>query len=430
MRRFRRRAARPPHLVKLAEALISERGEASGVALAGELLTAYAALPAAERLRFLELLADAQFGPDAARLDAAIAAYRKEPSAAAAADLHAAAEPRRQELIRRLNLAPGGTARLVAMREDVLGNLREAVRLAPLDGDFVHLFSSWFNRGFLVLRRIDWTTPAHVLEKIIRYEAVHKIASWDDLRRRIQPADRRCFGFFHPALEDEPLIFVEVALTDGVPEAIGPLLAEGRQSIDPRRAGTATFYSISNCQAGLRGVSFGNFLIKQVVEELRRDLPALKTFVTLSPVPGFMGWLAQERAKAATPFLSAEDKLALAALDRPGWHHDEAAAARLRAVLLPALARYFLEARGAEGRVPDPVGRFHLNNGARLQQLNWLGDVSPRGLAQSAGMMVNYLYDLRHIEQNHEDFVKRGEVAASSSLRKLLRAGRSGGHRR
>ena len=424
IRRFGRRNPRASGLVKMAESLISERGEASGVALASELLTGYDALAADEKLRFLQMLSD-QFGPDPERLERAIVQYRATQSAAAAGALHAAAEPRRQEVIRRLNLAPGGTGKLVAMRENVLAHLPKVPGLAPLDADFVHLFSSWFNRGFLVLRRIDWATPAHVLEKIIRYEAVHEISSWDDLRRRIQPADRRCFAFFHPALADEPLIFVEVALTEGVPGAIGPLLAEQRRSMDPHRASTAVFYSISNCQDGLRGVSFGNFLIKQVVEELKRDLPSLRTFVTLSPIPGFMPWLKMERDKPDSEHLSAEDRQTLSDLDRTAWHRDAVTAARLRPVLLSALARYFFKARTASGRVIDPVARFHLGNGARLEQFNWLGDPSPKGLAQSAGMMVNYLYDPRHIEQNHEDFVKNGEVAAAGSLRKLLRGSRS-----
>jgi malonyl-CoA decarboxylase len=417
IRRFGRRNTRPAGLLKLAEALISERGEASGVALAAELLSAYEALKPEDRLRFLQLLSD-RFGPDAARLQGAIERYQANPGPAAAAALHAAAEARRQEVIRRLNLAPHGTASLVRMREDELGNLNRFPELELLDADFVHLFSSWFNRGFLVLRRIDWATPAHILEKIIRYEAVHEIASWEDLRRRIQPPDRRCFAFFHPALDDEPLIFVEVALTDKIPASIGDVLAEERRPIETQRATTAVFYSISNCQEGLKGVSFGNFLIKQVVEELKRDVPSLRTFVTLSPVPGFMRWLQAERANEKSTHL--KDKAALAALDRPDWARDSAAAAKLKPVLLAALARYFFTVRTSSGKVLDPVARFHLGNGARLEQFDWLGDPSPKGLAQSAGLMVNYLYDPKRIEQNHENFVKLGKIAASGSLRRLL----------
>ena len=266
-----------------------------------EILAKYAELTTGPRIAFFEALAS-RFGPDRARLDAAIAAWRQHPSDKTAAEIHAAAEPRRQELLRRLNLAPGGTAALVRMREQLLDAIDHRDDLKAVDADFVHLFSSWFNRGFLVLRRIDWSTPAMILEKIIRYEAVHRIRSWDDLRRRIDPPDRRCYAFFHPALVDEPLIFVEVALSREIPDAIAPILSVQREGVEPEKATTAAFYSISNCQRGLAGVSFGNFLIKQVVEEISRENPRLKTFVTLSPAPDFARWLdarAQDRKLAA-----------------------------------------------------------------------------------------------------------------------------------
>src|SRR5512139_46609 len=301
-------------LVKLADALLSERGESSGVALAGELLYAYASRTSEQRIDFLLKLAG-RFGADRARLDRAIDRYRNDPSAANGIALHVAAESRRQELLRRLNLAPGGTEQLVRMREDVLGAAVVHPELEPVDADFQHLFASWFNRGFLELKRIDWNMPALVLERIIRYEAVHEITSWDDLRRRIDPDDRRCFAFFHPRLPGEPLIFVEVALAREMPEAIAPLLAAERRPIAARRATTAVFYSISNCQDGLRGVPLGNFLIKQVVEVLKRELPGLRTFVTLSPVPGFMGWLSRERSARASGWLNDADRRAIAAID-------------------------------------------------------------------------------------------------------------------
>ena len=273
-------------LPALGEVLISRRGEASGVALAQALLAGYAAAEPAERLEFLKALAD-RFGPDRRRVEIAWEAMRNSEDSDAIEDLHAAAEPRRQELVRRLNLAPGGTSALVRMREELLGYLPANPELRRVDDDFGHLFSSWFNRGFLVLRPIDWTTPANILEKIIRYEAVHAIQNWDDLRNRLEPEDRRCYGFFHPQLVDEPLIFVEVALTRAIPNAVGPLLDLSRTPTPASETTTAVFYSISNTQKGLGGVSFGNFLIKQVVENLKRELPNLKTFVTLSPVPGF-----------------------------------------------------------------------------------------------------------------------------------------------
>ncbi len=244
-------------------------------------------------------------------------------------------------MIRRLNRAPGGTSELVSMRADLLHLMKGNKELAALDRDVVHLLSSWFNRGFLVLRRIDWSTPANILEQIIRYEAVHEIRDWNDLRRRIDPIDRRCYAFFHPALNDEPLIFVEVALTETIPGAIAPLLAEQRQPVPIERARTAVFYSISNTQRGLGGISFGSFLIKQVVEELRRELPKLDTFVTLSPVPGFMTWLKQ----ADDVSLSEDDRLTLEILDRPDWFENPELAGQLRGLLEPLAAHYFLKAR-------------------------------------------------------------------------------------
>ncbi|UEM05976.1 malonyl-CoA decarboxylase [Skermanella rosea] len=411
----------PADLATLCEALLSGRGEASGVALAGEILAHWRKLDSDARRAFLILLAE-RFGPDKARLERAIEGYHASGDAKTILALHKAAEPRRQEVIRRLNLAPCGTEALVRIREELTRHLGSHPDLAALDADFVHLFSSWFNRGFLVLRRIDWTTPANILEKIIRYEAVHTIRDWNDLRRRLEPTDRRCFGFFHPQLVDEPLIFVQVALSKDIPSAIGTLLAEDRQPIPADEATTAVFYSISNCQEGLRGVSFGNFLIKQVVEDLKRELPGLTTFVTLSPVPGFAGWLARERADGASTMLTSDDRSTLEALDRPGWHTDPAVRDKVQAVLTPAAACYLLKAKSPSGKPVDPVAKFHLGNGARLERLNSLGDLSERGLRQAHGLMVNYLYKLDDIETNHERFAAQGEVVASSAVRKLLRA--------
>jgi malonyl-CoA decarboxylase len=414
-------AARSASLVELCEELLSGRGEASGVALAREILSVYDGLTTGPRIAFFEALAT-RFSVDRERIDAAVDAWTREGSDEAAAELHLAAEPRRQELFRRLNLAPGGTAALVSMREDLMDALVRREDLAPVDQDFVHLFSSWFNRGFLVLRHIDWSTPAIVLEKIIRYEAVHQIRDWDDLRRRIDPPDRRCYAFFHPALNDEPLIFVEVAFTGAIPNAIGPILAKSSDAIVPGRATTAVFYSISNCQRGLSGVSFGNFLIKQVVEEISREFSRLQTFVTLSPVPGFAKWLARERL-SENPVLTPEDLAPLAELDQPGWWQD-GAAERLEEPLLRAAATYFVSAKGRGGLPLDPVARFHLGNGARLEQLDFLADLSEKGLAQSHGLMVNYQYDLDDIEKNHEAFAENRTVVAASGIRRLARTPR------
>jgi malonyl-CoA decarboxylase len=407
-------------LLALAQKLLTGRGEASGVAIAATILGSYGALSEARKREFLFGLAS-RFTPDLAALGAAARAFLDRPDDLEASRLIVAAEPRRQELVRRLNHAPGGTLALVRMREDLLGLLSGNPELAAVDRDFLHLFASWFNRGFLVLRRIDWTTPANILEKIIRYEAVHAIHGWDDLRRRLEPPDRRLYAFFHPALGDEPLIFVEVALTSSTPTAIAPLLAGERPGIAPHAATTAVFYSISNAQRGLSGVSFGNFLIKQVVEDLRREWPNLATFVTLSPVPGFADWLDRERANEASLILPPEARRALAFLDRPNWTEKAAAVEAVNRVLASLAAHYFVHARTASGRIVDPVARFHLGNGARLERINLNGDNSDAGLRQSHGLMVNYVYDLADIESNHEAFANRNELVASAGVRRLAR---------
>jgi len=412
--------ASPEEALRQAEALVSGRGEATGVAIAKNILAAYQSFGADDRTKFV-LGITGRFGADLARLAKTIEQHTAAPDAVSAGLIHKASEPRRQELIRRLNLAPGGTPALVKMREDVLARLKQWPELKALDDDFVHLFSSWFNRGFLVLRRIDWSTPANILEKIIRYEAVHAIEGWEDLRRRLEPADRRLYAFFHPALVDEPLIFVEVALAEQIPSAIAPLLAEKRAALPIAAVKTAVFYSISNAQAGLAGVSFGNFLIKQVVEDLKRELPQLETFVTLSPVPGFAKWLDEERKKAANLAILAEDARVMAMLDKPNWPDNAAGIDAVSNVLQALAAHYFLKAKDGHGRVVDPVARFHLGNGARLERINIAGDISAKGMQQSCGLMVNYLYDLKNIEINHEAFANRGEVAASSAIRKSLR---------
>ncbi|MFZ0027105.1 MAG: malonyl-CoA decarboxylase [Pseudolabrys sp.] len=415
-------AARSENLVELCEDLLSGRGEASGVARAREILGHYAELTTGPRIAFFEALAE-RFGTDPARLEQAIASWRVNPSDLTAAEVHAASEPRRQELFRRLNLAPGGTVALVRMREQLMDSLGHRQKdLAAVDADFIHLFSSWFNRGFLVLRHIDWSTPAIVLEKIIRYEAVHEIRGWDDLRRRIDPPDRRCYAFFHPALVDDPLIFVEVAVEREIPGAIAPILASGRQQfVEPDKARIAVFYSISNCQRGLTGVSFGNFLIKQVVEEICRELPKLTTFVTLSPVSGFARWLAGELKDENSSAINAGDRITFELLDRPHWWTDPEIFSQLEGPLMRAAAWYFLRARNRRGTPVDPVARFHLGNGARLERINWLADTSERAIEQAYGLMVNYQYDLDHIEKNHEAYAEGRTVVASGAVQRLLR---------
>ena len=406
-------------LERVCENLISRRGEASGMALAGDILERWRRSDESDRRAFMAMLLE-KFGPDPERLERAIEAYREERTPQTLRELHAAAEPRRQELIRRLNLAPNGIATLVKMREALLKQKADQPDLEAVDADFSHLFGSWFNRGFLVLTPIDWSAPANVLEKIIRYEAVHEIGDWDELRRRLDPEDRRCFAFFHPQLVDEPLIFVEVALTKSISGSISELLNEGRAPIRAEDATTAVFYSISNCQEGLRGISFGNFLIKQVVEELRRDLPRLETFATLSPLPRFANWLASEM-ETSSGALTETDRASLALLEQSNWPDDPETRRAIEAAMMPAIAHYLLRTRNQHRLPIDPVARFHLGNGARLERINFLADRSPRAMRQSHGAMVNYLYKLDDIETNHEAFIERGEVVAASAVRRLLR---------
>ncbi|WMS44109.1 malonyl-CoA decarboxylase family protein [Acuticoccus sp. MNP-M23] len=418
-RRKPRRASRET-LVEMIEALLGGRGEASATEKAGDFLRAYRDLDYAGRTFVFRTLAH-DYGPHAETLKAAAEAYIAAPGEAAAKALQKAAEPRRVELFRRLNNITGGTQALVALRLELMERIAHHPDLWVVDDDLKRLFNAWFNRGFLDLREIDWQTSAAILEKIIRYEAVHAINGWDDLRRRIDVPDRRLFGFFHPRLGDEPLIFVEVALSGAIPTAIGPVLAEDRTPIDPRAATTATFYSISNCQDGLRGISFGSFLIKQVAGDLARELPNLKTFVTLSPVPGFAKWLREEAARP-TSAVDTPTRDLLERLDHdPAFLTDPALAKAAEVALMPLAAHYLTVARDAKGRVIDPVARFHLGNGARLEQIDFNADPSERGIKNAFGMMVNYRYVLADVEKNHEAFVGDGKVIATPAITKLAR---------
>ena len=393
--------------------LLSDRGEVSGAAIAREALAAYRDLDTAYLPAFFSMLA-ADFSPSEAALRHAAERYLAQPSAAHLLHLQEAATSPRQELFRRLNQAPEGTATLVDTREHLQRGLANHPDWQVIDADLVHLFNSWFNRGFLTLQRIDWHTPAIVLEKLIEYEAVHEISGWRDLRRRLQ-GDRRCFAFFHPALPDEPLIFIEVALVKGISSAIQPLIDVDAPVADPEKADTAVFYSITNCQPGLRGVSFGNLLIKQVAQRLGVEFPRIKTFSTLSPIPGFTAWLSSN-AKDITQAA----RSAIQALSTPGWHQQPALSAAMQKELIPLCAHFLLHAV-RDSAPADPVARFHLGNGARAERLNWLADTSARGLKNCAGMMVNYVYHLDQIEDNHELYVREHRVAATHELRRLAR---------
>mgnify|MGYP001295637849 FL=1 len=397
-RPFKRGGSKKGSISKLCLSLLSEVTEVSGLQLAGVILEKYHELDEKGRLDFFSFLnKDLDIDPDL--LVSLAQKYQETQSPEIFKRLSEASEPRRKELFRRLNHAPGATADLVKMREQLLSLLRENPSYARTDFDFIHLLRSWFNRGFLVLRQITWDTSASILEKIVEYEAVHEIKNLEDLRRRLLPKDRRCFAFFHPSMPDDPLIFVEVALTNGVATSIQKVLSESREEIDLQGANSAIFYSISNCQEGLSGISFGNSLIKQVAQDLSREMPHLKTFVTLSPIPGLTKWIKDEGLEKL-----AEDQ----------------------GMLKQITAHYLVEAKGKNRRPIDPVAKFHLGNGAIIHQINIDADLSEKGLLQSKGVMVNYLYDLSKISQNVELFSKEGDISANTTIKALSRqAGRN-----
>jgi malonyl-CoA decarboxylase len=390
------RQASGESLLDLAEALLSLRGRASGPALASAFFDLYEASDLAARQEFLAKVHGAH-PADAEAIDKAITAWGEKRDEAAARALHKATESPSQKLIRLLNLAPQGTERLIGMREDLLAGPLGDGGLAAFDRDLEGAFANWFNAGFLELRRVAWDSPARVLERIIQYEAVHEIHGWDDLRRRVEPIDRRCYGFFHPQMMDDPLIFVEVALTNELPSAIHQIIAEERDLVQPRDATCAIFYSINNCRNGLKGIPFGNYLIKRVVGLLREELPQLQTFATLSPTPGFAKWLTKAQGDGS-PVPPSRELRGLA-------------------------ARYLVQAKGKGGQPLDPVARFHLGNGARLEAVHANADLSENGQRQAHGVMVNYVYDLGEIEANHFALTELGTVVTSKAVQALLEEG-------
>ena len=388
--------------------LLHHRGEASGLALACEVIADYQALDGANQLLFFEALAR-EFDADSDAVVTAAGHYKANPNPDQLAALARAVEAPRVKLFRRMNMAPDATAVLVKMRGALLSLLSEHPELQRVDSDLKHQFISWFNRGFLELRTIDWNSPAAVLEKIIQYESVHAIQGWNDLRSRLRE-NRMCFAFFHPAMPDDPLVFVEVALTTGVPDAIAPLIDKTAEPPHEKNLDTVVFYSISNCHPGLAGVSFGNFLIKQVVEEVGKRYPQTKRYVTLSPIPGFCRWLAERQDDLDVDIheLRSLAKVQGADTTDPRWE-----------ATLTLCAQYLVRER-AQHLALDPVARFHLGNGASLHAIHWAADLSEKGLQQSIGLMVNYLYDLDSIEENHDAYFDQGQVATSRAVTRLL----------
>lgn len=401
------------------EELLRKEGEATSLAQASYILDRYQNLSVEEKRDFfLEILQ--HFGTNDAALEKAVEAWKQNKSSSSSRALHFASEPRSQHLIRRLNQAPNATLKLVNMRSDLLGFVRSHAELKALDQDFSHLFVSWFNRGFLQLERIDWETSAAVLEKIIAYEAVHEIRRWKDLRLRVAAPDRRLYAYFHPALGMEPLIFVEVAITAKTPEAIAPILCDERTHLNPNEATTAVFYSISNCQSGLKGISFGNFLIKQVVESLHREFPNLKTFVTLSPVPGFRKWSLAQPSNP-DPLTTKQDLAFIVQLEKAKADGTLLAFISSDNKLKKLAAKYLVATRSPRGGASDPVSRFHLGNGARLENIHSTADVSPNGLDNAWGCMVNYQYTVADIEKNHEAYSNGDDIIISPTVHSLLK---------
>jgi malonyl-CoA decarboxylase len=396
-------------LVILCHTLLSERGGVAGAHIATEALAIYRLLDQPGRRAFFDIL-NQGFSPNPDDVSAAADAYRKDPSSDNLFHLQRVVEPPRQELFRRLNLAPEGTRALVQMRSQVLREIDSGARLESVAADLGHLLTSWFNRGFLTLQRIDWRSSAAVLQKLIEYEAVHQIQGWHDLRRRLA-ADRRCYAFFHSALAEEPLIFIEVALTRGMSDRVQPLLDPDSAVKDPQSADSAIFYSITNCQEGLRGVPFGNLLIKQVVEDLKKSLPRVRTFATLSPIPGFRKWLAGAYGNAG----------------EYGTLDSRKLDAGMRQRLVALCAHYLVHEKRSKEPL-DSVARFHLKNGARLDRINWLADASPPGIKQSAGMMANYVYDVADLERNHELYAQCGQVACSRRVQILVKQAAQANH--
>ena len=377
-------------------ALLDTEGEVSGLSLAGSILTIYDTFEKEKKLEFFKFLND-ELEINISDLQEAITTYQSDDNPQNYSAISRLSEPKRLELLRRLNQPDGATLALVKMRTDLLDVLYENPELERTDLDFQHLLRGWFNRGFLVLRQISWETPASILEKIVEYEAVHAIGDWDELRRRLYPKDRRCFAFFHPSMPNEPLIFVEVALTAKVPSSIQQLLANDREPQEAAETKVAVFYSISNCQKGLSGISFGNLLIKQVAAELRQEFSGLEKFVTLSPIPTFRKWLRSQKQT---------------------YNDNEMPTNNTKEEVVRQLAGdYLLTAKKENGLPQDPVARFHLGNGAQIYDVHANADISNKGLEQSLGAMVNYEYDLNKIEENHEQFIQNGSIATSSNLK-------------
>ena len=424
---------------QLKECAVGLGGEVSVRQRAARLAETYLNLGDEGRAAFLRIVAT-EFGPDPKAVEKAHAQYQaaigSDGQWAAESALRGAMRSARLRILTQFNAIPQGVKFLVDLRADLLRYLDQDPALRSLDRELETRLGAWFDVGFLELHRISWNSPALLLEKLIEYEAVHEIRSWSDLKNRLD-SDRRCYAFFHPRMPMEPLIFVEVALVDELADNVQALLDEHAPVFDAERAKTAIFYSISNTQTGLRGVSFGNFLLKRVVEDLKRDFPRLTTFATLSPIPTLRRWadknpdiwaqiftsdLIERVARMVGgkgPVVQSADEIRKLVVD-DAWVGNARLARALQPGLTRLAARYFLNAKSGE-RPYDPVSRFHLGNGARIERINYLADTSANGLKQSFGLMVNYLYDPDAIETNVEAFSRDGAVVTSGAVRRAAR---------
>ncbi len=403
-------------IISLCDDLISHKGAAFGITVARDITELYQSLSSENKLLFFKKIND-KYKPSFTNVNEAIENYTKSQNENTLSDLFKVSEGKRRELFRRMNMAPNGTAIIVALREDLLKILKDNKELSALDNDLRHLFRAWFNPGFLKLAKITWDTKAAVLEKIIKYERVHQMKDMNELKRRLGE-DRRFFSYFHPALEDEPIIFVQVALTKGLGKSIQELM---KPSSDEKKTyDTATFYSISNCQEGLSRVTLGNFLIKRVVYEIQEELPHIKNFGTLSPIPGFSEWftyLEEPKIKSILANLKNQDVSFLRSQD---LKLGDVRIIENKEALIKLVAHYIVNEKNQQGLPVNDVSRFHLGNGAIVEDIVINANVSEQGFKRSYGMMVNYLYELKNIEKNHEDYMNNNKVIVSDKIKKYL----------
>ena len=399
-------------LLELSYDLISHKGQVSGIALARQIVSRYDELKEQEKLEyFRELVKITEV--DIQEIKVRAEELYKNPGPETRESLNKSLKTKCQKLFSRMNMAPNGTRAIVQLREDLLKFIPTFSELKPLDVDLRMLLTTWFNPGFLVLKKIDWDTEASVLEKIIRYETVHNIDNWNDLKQRLVN-NRRCFAYFHPALDDDPIIFVEVAFTKGIANSVQTILNDSNDS----KLNTAIFYSINNCQRGLKGIPLGNFLIKMVSTEIAGEYHSIKTFSSLSPVTGFAKWLKTELESGSSSLFGNDRELLKQAL-KQGWQKNTKLSGQLKKPLMKACAHYLINEK-RNGKPLNPVARFHFGNGAGLYRINWMGNNSAHGMADSFGIMVNYLYNLKTIESNHESYMIDGKLTISKSVKNLL----------